>query len=272
MYDNGNGGVPAVMNVTPAGYGYGGGYGNGIFGGDTSSLILVLLLFGMFGGNWGGNGGYGGNGLYPWLNQSNQINDGFRDQMMNDTINGIHGAVTTGFGNVQTALCNGFAGVNATVNGAQNAIAQQLYTGEIAALNRSFAEQAANAQGFNGVQAGICDLRYTEATEACATRNNSTQNTQAIINAVNTGVQSIKDQIFSDKLDAKNEKIAELERRLSMADLAASQIQQTANIVDQTYNRFATCPVNTTPVYGNQRIFTCNNNGCGCGNNAGFVA
>lgn len=70
----------------------------------------------------------------------------------------------------------------------------------------------------------------------------------------------------------KNEKILDLQRQLDMADLKASQTAQNAfisqgfaNEIDQMYNRLATCPINTIPVYGNQRIFTCNNNGCGCG-------
>lgn len=61
-----------------------------------------------------------------------------------------------------------------------------------------------------------------------------------------------------------------------MADLRASQTAQNAfiaqglnNEVDALYNRLATCPINTVPVYGNQRIFSCpaNYNGCGCGFN-----
>jgi len=158
------------MPVMPAyGYGYGGGNSGGLFGngGDLWGIILVLLLLG--GGAWGGFGGFGGgmmwpmmmggmgagfglDYLYPWLNNSEHISDGFRDQQLQSGITGIQNAVNTGFGNVQTALCSGFAGVNATVNGAQNAIAQQLSANEIANLNRSFAEQTANMQGFNAVQ------------------------------------------------------------------------------------------------------------------------
>ena len=59
-----------------------------------------------------------------------------------------------------------------------------------------------------------------------------------------------------------------------MKDLQASQIAQNsfiaqgfANEVDQLYNRLSNCPVPSTPVYGRTPIFTCNNNGCGCGNN-----
>ena len=140
-----------VMPVSPM-YGNGGG-----FGGDWSSWIILFLIFGMFGG-WGngfGGGFGGGNDLYPWLNNSQNINGGFRDQMLNTSVNGIQNAITSGFGDVQTALCGGFAGVNASVNGAQNAIAQQMYTNQIADLERSFAAQTANTQGMNALQAQL---------------------------------------------------------------------------------------------------------------------
>ena len=76
------------------------------------------------------------------------------------------------------------------------------------------------------------------------------------------GIQSIKDQMCQDKIDAKNEKIADLERQLTMANLAASQTAQNAfiqagfsNEVDQLYNRLSSCPVPSTPVYGRTPIF-----------------
>ena len=283
------------MPVAPA-YGYGGN-GSGLFGGnggDLWGIILVLLLLG--GGMWGGFGGLGGgmmwpmmmggmgcgfgmDYLYPWLNNSEHISDGFRDQQIQTTLGSIQNGMTTGFSGEQQALCSGFAGVNATVTGAQNALAQQLYGNEIASLNRSFAEQTANAQGFNGVNSGIADVRYTLATEGCATRANETANTQALLTAFQNGVQSIKDQLCNDKIDAKNDEIAQLRQTIAMKDLAASQTAQNAfiaqgfsNEVDQLYNRLNSCPVPTTPVYGRTPIFTCggNNTGCGCGNN-GFV-
>lgn len=79
----------------------------------------------------------------------------------------------------------------------------------------------------------------------------------------------------NDKIDAKNEKIADLERQLSMATLRESQVAQNAfiaqgfaNEVDQLYNRLSSCPVPSTPVYGRTPIFTCaNQGGCGCSGN-----
>ena len=87
----------------------------GFFGGDLSIIILFFLFMMMGGWGNGGFGGFGGGDLYPWMNNSQNINDGFRDQMLNNTVTGIQNSITSGFGNVQTALCGGFAGVNASI-------------------------------------------------------------------------------------------------------------------------------------------------------------
>jgi hypothetical protein len=282
-----------VMPVTPMNYGNNnGGFG---FGGDWAWILLLLVL----GGGWGGfgMGGFGGAamamdggfGLYPWLNNSQNINDGFRDQMLNsnvtsirDGIQGLSTQLCQCCGDVQLGLTNGFNGVNNSIFGAQTAISQQLNTNEIANLNRSFAEQTANMQGFNGVQSGIADLRYTEATEACATRNASAQNTRDIIDSQTRGTQAILDKLCALELDGVKGQLAQAQREnvalqnaVNMATMQASQTAQTAAIlqgqnaeVDALYNRLKNCPVNAVPVYGSQPIFTCpNNNGCGCGNN-----
>ena len=119
---------------------------------------------------------------------------------------------------------------------------------------------------------GICLLgKLCVAREACATRTANAENTNALLAAFNSGIQSVKDQLCQDKIDAKNDEIAQLRQQLNMQQLAASQAQQNAFIqqgfsdeVDQLYNRLSNCPVPSTPVYGRTPIFTCNN-GCGCG-------
>ena len=121
---------------------------------------------------------------------------------------------------------------------------------------------------------GIANLGSDIAREACATRTSDTQNAQSILNAITGGIQSIKDEIFRDRIDEKDSKIADLNRQLQMADLRASQTAQNAfisnslnNEIDLMYNRLVNCPIPSTPVYGRTAIFTCpNNNGCGCGN------
>lgn len=267
-------GTNMYMPVAPA-YSNGGGFGSG-FGGD-GWWILLLLLFA--GGGFGGYGGFGMDGIYPWLNNSQNINDGFRDQMLNTSVSSIQNSITSGFGDVQTALCGGFAGVNASVNGAQNAITQQMYSNQIADLERSFAAQTANTAGLTNLSsqlANCCcenrastnDLKYTVANEASTTRAANAANTQAILDKLcQLELDGVKAQV-----EAKNDRILELQSQLNMASLRESQTAQNAfiaqglnNEVDALYNRLNSCPVPSVPVFGKTNIFSCNNNGCGCG-------
>ena len=273
-----NSGMGTTMLVQPSGIG--GGFGNdGFMGGNGWWILILFILLGGWGNGFGGFGGGVDGGLYPWMNNSQNINNGFRDQMLGTQISGIQNSITSGFGDVATALCGGFAGVNASINGAQNAIAQQLYGNQIADLERSFAAQTATTSGLTGIQsqlaqcccqqsANTADLKYTVATEACADRA-----------ALNDGVQKIMDKLCALELDGVKGQLAAAQRenlglqnQLNMAEMRASQTAQNAfiqqgfsNEVDQLYNRLNTCPVPTTPVYGRTPIFTCNNGGCGCG-------
>ena len=280
MVENGNSGF--YMPVAPAYANNGGGFGGG-FGGDWGWIILLLLLCG--GGMWGMGGGMMGMdfGLYPWLNNSQNINDGFRDQMLNTSVSSIQNSITSGFGDVQTALCGGFAGVNASINGAQSALTQQMYSNQIADLERSFAAQTANTAGLTNLssqlancccenRAATSDVKYTIANEACATRAANSANTQAILDKLcQLELDGVKAQV-----EAKNDRILELQNQLNMASLRESQTAQNAfiaqglnNEVDALYNRLNSCPVPSVPVFGKTNIFSCNqNNGCGCGGNS----
>ena len=138
-----NGSSPFTMPVQPM---YGGGYGNGGFGGfgNDWGWIILLLLCGWGNGGFGMGGGFAG-GLgydFPWLLNgqngiNNNVNDGFRSAQLSDGItsirDGISGLSTQlcgCCGDMQMALANGFSGVNASINGAQNAISNQLYNNE----------------------------------------------------------------------------------------------------------------------------------------------
>ena len=273
-----NGSSPFTMPVQPM---YGGGYGNGGFGGFGGDWGWIILLLLCANGGWGGFGGFGGMGGFggamwdfPWLINgqqgiNNNVSDGFRDAQLHDSVTSVRDGVSNlatqlcgCCGDIQNTLCSGFAGVTASVNGAQNAISQQLYSNEIASLNRSFAEQTANTAGFTATNTGIADLKYTIASEACADRA-----------AVQQGIQTVLDKLCALELDSAKREASDLRQQLNMAQLAASQTAQNAfisqgfaNEVDALYNRLNSCPVPTTPVYGRTPIFTCNQNaGCGCG-------
>ena len=265
-----------TMLVQPSG-------GNNGFGNDGWWIILLLLACN---GGWGFGGGFGGGygnmqlGYdFPWLlNGQNGINAntnaGFDHAATQNALNGLSTAVTSGFGDVQNSLCGGFAGVNASINGAQNALAQQMYTNQIADLERSFAAQTASTQGMNAIQAQLAqcccdnraataDVKYTIATEACANRQTSTANTQAIL-----------DKLCQLELDGYKRENDQLRSQLQFANMQASQVAQTAELktagavtANNLVSELRSCPIPSQPVYGNQPIFTCGGNttsGCGC--------
>ena len=258
---------------------YAGGFGgNSGFGGDASWLwlIIILALFGGWGNN--GNGGFGGgfNNDYAWLSNGQKeimqnTNDGFNTLHLSNQIEGVR----DGIYGLSNQLCNCCADMNSTVsNGFYNAeIAAN--SRQMADMNQNFAlsTQVANASADNRL--GIANLNSTILSENCADRAALADGLKDVLINQTANTQRILDQLCNDKIDAKNEKIADLQRELQMADLKASQIEQNAfiaqgfsNEVDQLYNRLSNCPVPSTPVYGRTPIFTCNG-GCGCGNTYG---
>lgn len=272
---------------------YGGGYGNSGFGGDSSWLWLIIILA-LFGGWGNGNGNGFGNGFnndYAWLSNGqkenmNNTNDGFNSlhvsnqiEGVRDGVNGLTNQLCNSTASVTQAINSGFANAETSANARQIADMQQAFNSEIATLN-----------GFNNINNALqqccCDNRLATCqtqnivqNEGNATRFADANNTRDIITNATSNTQAILDKLCQLELDgvkaqveAKNDKIADLQRELSMADLRASQTAQNAfisqgfaNEVDQLYNRLNSCPVPSTPVFGRTPIFTCNNNGCGCG-------
>ena len=306
-------GTGMYMPVAPA---YGMGNGNGFgFGGDWAWIILLLVLCGGwnngFGGGFGGGmmpfmmgagAADGGFGLYPWLNNSEHISDGFRDQMLGTQVSNLGDKICSGFGDVQLgiagvnqAICQTGNGITAAVTGAQNAITQQMYTNQIADLERSFAAQTASTQGMTALQSQLaqccCDnrlatesLRATVLQENCADRYEASNNTRDIITNATANTQAILDKLCALELDGYRRENDQLRTQLNMANLAASQTAQTAQIKDgqnasvaALVNELRSCPIPAQPVYGNQPIFSCpnnyyNNSGCGCGCGCGVAA
>ena len=194
----------------------------------------------MFGGNWAWwiiilliFGGWGNNG-FGWGGGNN----------------GLGNEVQRGFD--QNAIMNGLSGIKDAVT------------------DSSFAMQNAFQNCCCQNQLGIADLKYTVATEACADRNAVSMALRDVLESNNAGVQKILDTMCQDKIDAKNETIAMLRQQLNMAQLAASQGQQTAQILaDNAAQTFALeqylAPV-PKPAYIVQNPNCCSQNwACGCG-------
>ena len=209
---------------------------NGMFGGGWEGLLGLIVIASLFGyGNGGFGFGGGGAGLQGMATRAD-ISAGFQ---FNDLQNGIRG--------LERGLCDGFYGVQ---NGF-NTLGSQL------------------AQCCCDNRAAIADLKYTIATEDCATRNLMQNNTRDIIESQNAGTRAILDFLTQDK-------IATLTAENQSLKFAASQSRQNdylssvadAKTAELIRRLGADCP---TPAYVVQPPTPVNfpTNGCGTFNGWG---
>ena len=279
--NNGNGfAYPyPVYPMMSGGNGGNGGFG---FGGDSAIWLIVLLAL-IWGNNGNGNGGGffgGGNSFdngYAWLSNGQKdimtnTNNGFDTLHLSNQLEGTRDGINA----LSNQLCNCCAEMQQTVSNG-------FFNSEVAACNRQmanmnqdFTNQLNLQNNLNALNSrfsdcccenrlGIANLNSTILSENCADRYALAEGIRDIITNQTSNTQRILDQLCNDKIDEKNEKIVDLQREILMKDLQASQVQQTSNIVNETYTRLRDCPIDSTPVYGRIPIFTCNgNNGCGC--------
>ena len=228
------------------------GFGN--FCGDGGWWFLILIFFAMNGG-WGNNG-FGGNaGVIPSIDNSMQR--GFDQSAIMSGLGNIQNAIASGYGDTQL----GIAGVNQNINTTGNSIVSAITASQMAAMQNAFNMQSQFANCCCENRLGIANLGSDIAREACADRQavseglmnltaQNNANTNALMNTINGGIQSIKDQMCQDKIDAKNEEIATLRQQVNMQNLAASQAAQTAQLfadnaaqTQYVVNRIAPYPV-----------------------------
>lgn len=275
-----NGGNGFYMPVAPAYNGNGGMFGG--MGGDWFAWIILVLLIGgnswgmggfgmggmmpwLMGGLGGMGGGFGIDYLYPWLNNSQHMSDGFRDQQISSQL----GDILLGQAQITGAVRDGFNTAEIAANGRQ-----------MANMQGQFGIQSAIQAGSSANAAGLADLKYTVATENCADRAALSDAVNSLLMHIDQKVQGVQDKLCQLELDgvksqltAKDDIIAQLRQENLYARGQASQIAQSSDIINGVYNRLSQCPVGSTPVYGNQPIFTCQrNNVCGCGCNGQFAA
>ena len=270
--------------------GFGGGFGGGMFANDA----LLAPYFTAVQTQGEVARGFDTQNLG---NQIGQVQGSIDSLRTENQLSGLRSDVTSGF--ADTAL--GIAGVNqnicqtgnnvvSAITGAQNALASQMYANQISDLERSFASQTAVTGGLTNISAqlaqasadnrlAVCQTNNTIQSESSATRFADANNTRDIITNATSNTQAILDKLCQLELDgvkreveAKNDRISDLQNQLNMAAMRESQTAQNAfiqqgltNEVDALYNRLNNCPVPTTPVYGRTPIFTCGGNSCGCG-------
>lgn len=243
--------------VMPVGPYYGNGNG---FGGNDWWILLFLFAF-MGNGNWGNNGGAGG--VLPYFTAQNTdatVQRGFDQAATAGQLSGIQTSLTDGFASAEVADCN-----RAMAN-----------------MERSFASQTALTQGMNGIQSQLsqcccenrlatCQTQNAILAESAATRTADANNTRDIIDAINAKGQGLMDKLcqleldgYKAQIEAKNDRISQLQTQLNLAGLQASQNQQTADIIANNAAQSASLRELIAPQIKPAYIVS-NPNGCNCG-------
>lgn len=220
--------------------------------GDLAALIVVAGLFGWGNGGFGFGGGYGGGrgGVadnYVLATDFATIErklDGVNNGLC-DGFYAVNTGMLNGFNGVQQTLCQGFSGVNASITDVGYAIKDCCCQTQraIDGVNYNIATQ------FGGLNTTLCGLG------------------RDIIENQNANYRALHEELVANKIEAKNERIAELQDQLYRADLRASQAQQSNYITDTIINKLSPCP---SPSYivpnpnccYNYGVYPVNNSGC----------
>ena len=231
------------------------GYNNGMFGNDWA-WIIILLLFGWGGRGFGGFGGFGNFGQGGFISgydigklaTTNDVASGFNNSAVLNSLNDLK----LGQAGLQQTLCQGFNGVNTSILTSSNALQSQL------------------ADCCCGIQRSIDGINYNIATNTCSITNAINNATRDVIDNQNANYRAIHDELVANKIEAKNERIAELQQQVNALNLAQSQANQNAyltatmdaNTAELIRRLGRDCPV---PAFVVPNPNCCNNNGC-CGN------
>lgn len=227
--------------------------GNGGFGNWSDSWVLIILFALIFGwGNGGWAGGIGGGG-----GTESVVQRAFDTQTIINKLNGLENGLCDGFYAMNTGMLNGFHGVDNAVctlgyqsaqliNGLENTVQQS--TNTLMAGQTALGTQLAQCCCEQKQQ--VADLKYTIATEDCATRQAIADASRAVMDNCNANYRSMMDYFV-------NSKIADLQAENQSLRFAASQEHQNNYLISAL--RPAPVPAFNVPApwqYGN--------GGCGC--------
>ena len=256
----GEGTVP-VMEVGNNGGGFGNGFGNN---GDWAWIIILFLIFGNgrgFGNGFGGGNGVGENYILAtdFANLERKL-DGINNGICDSTF-ALNNTINNGFFGIQNALCQGFNGLNVAYLQGNNALASQL-AGCCCDIRQQISDCCCTTQR------GIDGINYNNALQTSALQQTLCNNTRDIIENANANYRAIHEELVANKLEMKNDRIAEQQNEINALRLKASQEAQNNYLISQ----LKPCP---DPAYIVPNPNCCYNyavtgfgygNSCGCNN------
>lgn len=201
-------------------FGNGGNIWDGVLG--LFGLGLVANMFPNFMGNNRGNNGNNGNDAAAAAYLSNMMQNNNGQDLLMQQITGVGNRVTElaqAYNTNTAAIQAGLANVNLAM--AQFAAQNNMSVAQL---------QMQLQRGQSDIALQFCSCCKDQALAMCQQTNTlvnaGNQNTQRIVDSQNDGFRSILQQMYNDKLEAKNEKIAELTALALSKDGEISQMKQ----------------------------------------------
>ena len=209
-----------------------GGWGGG-FGEMLIAMVMLFLFPMMFGGGMWGGGMFGGMGGWGNAGMMAAANGALTraDLCSEFNFNGLENAVR----GVTQGLCDGFYAMQNSINGLGMNMMQYSYQAEIANSQRQAAlmQQLCNL-GYQQkdccceTQRSIDGVKFTIAQEDCATRNLMQSNTRDVIENQNANARAVLDALTAQRMEAKDERIAQLEQAVNQQQLSAALANERA--------------------------------------------
>lgn len=186
------------------------------FGGGSGGWLGILLLIALLGGGigWsGGFGGFGGGAGLQGMATRADINEGFALQNITGGIQAIQQGICDATYALNNSMMTGFHGVDRGLCDLSHQLS------DCCCENR----------------AAIADLKYTAATESCATRNLIQNTTRDLMDNQNANTRAILDFLTTDKINTLTAENQALKFAASQAQqnafITANQDAQTAELI-----------------------------------------
>lgn len=235
--------------------------GNGLW-----AIIIFAMIFGWggFGGNgWGANGGMGATAS---AYTDSAIQRGFDTQAIIGKLDGITNGLCDGFYAQNTAVMNGFHGVDNAICNLGYQTQQGFNTTNVTLMQAQNALQSQLANCCCETREAIQGVNYNMATNTCALQNTMNSNTRDIIDSQQAGTRAILDYLCQEKISSLQAENNDLRRAASqdrqsalLTTAMSAQTQQIINAVNP-----AAIPAYVVP-NPNAYAYGCGcNTGCSC--------
>ena len=201
------------------------------WGNDWWAVIIILALFGGWGGRGGlfGNAGSGSGCGCSAPATCADLQAGFNNQAVTNKLNGLeNGLCSLGYdqlaqmNNIANTIQQGNFALQQTLN--NNAIAQMQDTN---AVSRQLADCCCENR------AAIKDVQYTAALNNSALLQAINTQTNTIVQNDNANYRALHDELVSYQMQQKDDVIAELRSQVQALNLGVSQRNQNDYLIDR---------------------------------------